>query len=233
VWSYGLLYPRLDEYFNSYNNREHPALDGMSPQEAYDLGMTQYDLPYDEIVYDRNFLTETMPETPRGKGRIVLNRGIKFHYTFYNSPKFQQAKLIGTSPETRFDPLDASKILAYVNGRWEEGYAPPSVYNMLKKCSYRDVMQMTEELGQRRRVHAGGYLLRAEDVANHLASASEDEERELQRKLDLEAFAKASKSRGLIPPEDSDNANQGPAEPEVHSPGAARPIVFERIRRGR
>jgi putative transposase len=233
VWCYSLLYPRLDEYLNGYNNREHPALDGLSPQEAYDLGMAQYDLPYDEIVYDRNFLTETMPETPRGKGRIVQNRGIKFHYTFYNSPKFQQAKLIGTSPETRFDPHDASTILAYVNGRWEEGYAPPSVYNMLKKCSHRDVMQMTEELRQRRRVHAGGYLLRAEDVANHLARASEDEERELQRKLDLEAFAKSARSRGLLPPEDSDNTEQGSVEPESHNASDSRPIVFERIRRSR
>ncbi|OLE55613.1 MAG: hypothetical protein AUG51_02315 [Acidobacteria bacterium 13_1_20CM_3_53_8] len=149
VWSYGLMYPRLGEYFHGYNNREHPALDGLSPQEAYDLGLKQYDLPYEEIIYDRNFLIETMPETKRGKGEIVRNRGIKYHYVFYNSPRFQQAKLIGTSPETRFDPYDASTILAYVNGRWEEGYAPPSLYNMLKKCSERDVKQMTEELRPR------------------------------------------------------------------------------------
>jgi transposase InsO family protein len=196
VWSYGLLYPKLDEYFHDYNNREHPALDGQSPQEAYEFAMKQYDLPYDEIVYDRNFLTETLLETPRGKGKIVPGRGIKFQYVFYNSPKFQQAKLIGQTFETRFDPYNAGSIWAFINRRWEEGCAPPSLYNLLRKCSANDVELMSEELRQRRRRHAGGFALRAEDVARHLASAAEDEERELQRKLDLEAFAK----RGVAAP---------------------------------
>ncbi|MDT5295091.1 MAG: putative transposase, partial [Acidobacteriota bacterium] len=184
VWNYGLLHKHLEEYFNGYNNREHPALDGLSPQEAYNAGMQQYGLPEEEIIYDRYFLFETMPETYRGRGRIVANRGIKFNYVFYNSPKLQQAKLIGTSPETRFDPYNAGILLAYVGRRWEEAYAPPSIYNILRNCSEKDIAYMTEELRQRRRRHAGGYLLRTEDVARYLATAAEDEERELQRRLD-------------------------------------------------
>jgi transposase InsO family protein len=233
VWSYGLLYPRLDEYFHGYNNREHPALDGLSPQEAYDLGMQHYDLPYDEIIYDRNFLVETMPETPRGKGRIVQSRGIKHHYVFYNAPKFQQAKLIGTTPETRYDPYDASTILAYVKGRWEEGYAPPSLYNMLKKCSERDIVQMTEELRQRRRAHAGGYMLRAEDVAKHLAKASEDEEKELQRKLDYEAFARSGQSAALVRGGDIGSAEPSTSETERLQTKPDSLMVFNKVRRNK
>jgi hypothetical protein len=195
--------------------------------------MKQYDLPYDEIVYDRNFLIETMPETPRGKGKIVQGRGIKFNYVFYNSPKFQQAKLIGKTAETRFDPYNAATILAYVNGRWEEGYAPPSLYNLLKKCSANDVAQMSEELRQRRRRYAGGFALRAEDVARHLAKATEDEERELQRKLDLAAFAKHGQVETPPVLEENVKGISVPVRTPEQKRSSDRPAVYPKIRRNR
>lgn len=229
IWNYGLLYEHLNSYFRGYNNREHPALNGLTPQEAFDAGMKQYELPYDEIIYDRNFMIETMPETPRGKGKIVLNRGVKFHYIFYNSVKFNRVKLVGTNVETRYDPYDASFIQAFVNGRWEEAVAPPSLYAMLKKCSEKDLMRMSEELRQRRRKHAGGFALRAEDVATYLADAEEDEEREYQRKLDAEAFKKSGGGTHSQELETADGTTQITSSKSRHELDQLR--VYQKIRR--
>jgi hypothetical protein len=102
---------------------------------------------------------------------------------------------------------------------------------MLKKCSEKDIAQMSEVLRQRRRVHASGYALRAEDIAEHLANATEDEERAIQRKLNLEAFTKNSPG-GILTPASSDVEMQPAATGKLEEEyDQNQPLIYQRIRR--
>ncbi|MGL6344896.1 MAG: integrase catalytic domain-containing protein, partial [Waterburya sp.] len=69
VWELDELY----NYFVSgycygvYDRKEHPALEGMSPQQTFEFGITKTgSRPHQTIKYDEQFKILTLPSTPKG-----------------------------------------------------------------------------------------------------------------------------------------------------------------------
>ena len=64
----------------------------------------------------------------------------------------RDATVEGTQVNVRYDPFDVSVGYAYIKGLWRTCHCP---YTEFAGCSERELQQLSEELRQRNRLHAG------------------------------------------------------------------------------
>ncbi len=94
LWTLGLFYLYLNEYaYEVYDTIEHPALEGQSPREAFNWGISQYGTrDHRRIPYDETFRILTLPTTNRGKAKVQPSKGIKIYHKYYWSTAFREER---------------------------------------------------------------------------------------------------------------------------------------------
>ncbi len=96
----------------------------------------------------------------------------------------RDAEIENSMVKVRFDPHDASKVLAYINGQWVSCISPH--HHILQGRSERYILIAAMELRQRNKRHGQNFNVRAEDLARSIVSL-EAKEAELQALADAEA----------------------------------------------
>jgi putative transposase len=194
AWDFLMLDEHLGRYFyEQYDTREHSSL-GRSPLETYEAAIVKFNLPYDSIEYDEDFIMDTLPSTRSGKATIVKQRGIKLHGIFYNSKLFRNSVLHGNKVRVHYDPYNMAIAYAYVGNQWIVCYAPPRIYLLLKDRSEREMRLIFEEERQKNRAYGRKFTERAKQLALEHAEREQSEKVRMQRDRD-EELRKIAKSK--------------------------------------
>ncbi len=183
----GSFYNALHRYNNEYYaHKEHPALGGMTPDEAYHQSLAVYGArDHRLIVYDEAFILDILPTTEKGTAKVQPGKGVKINYLYYWTEEFRRQHLEGTSVPVRFDPWNIGIAYAYTKKLgWVECR---SEYNsILRGRTQRELLLASEELRRRRREHRKNYTVSARRLADFLASIDSEETLEMQRFHDIE-----------------------------------------------
>ncbi|WP_190985256.1 DDE-type integrase/transposase/recombinase [Coleofasciculus sp. FACHB-SPT36] len=119
IWNLEELYDYLafGYAYGVYDRAEHPALEGMSPQQAFELGLAKTGhRPHQYIKYDEQFKILTLPTNNKGTAKVIPGKGIRINYQDYWSNEFYSVE--NQSVPVRYDPLDYGVAYAYVNNHW-------------------------------------------------------------------------------------------------------------------
>lgn len=146
VWTLPHLNIILQIYFfDVYDRLEGRGLMA-SPREVYEASMLRHGhRPHNLITYDDIFKINTCPSTLKGRARVQPD-GVKINYFYYNSPTLQQK--LGQSVPVRYDPMDANRAFAQVDGKWER--LKTRHEHVLTNRTEREVELASEELRTRR-----------------------------------------------------------------------------------
>ena len=159
---------------------------------------------------DLKFLMQTLPTPERGeKVQVTYRKGIKVHYEFYWSKKFDDGEVVGTEVEVRYDPFDISRVFAFVKGEWTPCDA--AHFLALRHHSVRELQLISDELRKRRSASAQQYPITIKHIAEFLASVEAEEQLGIQRLCDAE-------SRDILQAIDVSYAAQFPLFQALSSP---------------
>jgi putative transposase len=240
VWNLPLLEEEAEKYFyEEYDNREHSAL-GQSPREAFDDAMEKYDVPYQEIKYDENFVIDILPSTKKGTAKAVRGRGVKIEYVFYNNSRvFKAANVYGKQVKVRLDPWNRAITYGYINGRWVTLQAPPDLFYKLQNLSHRELRALSEELRRTKSMYGKNFNVRMMEMAEKHAPREVLEKTEKQRQRDDEKREAAKRTGRHLSVEDfmakpaqkEPQMNHDPEEPSGAVPSKAGLKTFGTLRR--
>ena len=119
VWNLPALQMAADHYFGiTYDGNHHGGL-GMKPCEAYAQGIAQWgERKHMRWVFNAALEILTMPSPKNPTPMVVPGRGVKINYEYFWSPVFRSGKVEGKRVPVRYDPYDASRAWAHVDGKW-------------------------------------------------------------------------------------------------------------------
>jgi transposase InsO family protein len=187
TWTLSAFYRRLCQWcYDVYDNKYHSTIE-RTPHEEYDAGITLSGVcPYRDVEYNLKFLMQTLPTPERGeKVQVTYRKGVKVHYEFYWSKKFDDGEVIGTEVEVRYDPFDISRVFAFVKGEWTQCDA--AHFLALRNHSVRELQLISDELRKRRSVSAQQYPITIKHIAEFLASVEAEEQFGIQQLCDAES----------------------------------------------
>jgi hypothetical protein len=186
VWELDELY----EYFafgycyGVYDQKEHPALEGFSPQKAFEFGLTKTGYrSHQTIKYDDQFKILTSPSTQKGTAKVIPGTGVRINYSDYWSDDFYTVE--NQSVPIRYDPLDYGTAYAYVGNRWVKCIS--NYYAKFQGYSERSVNIATTILRRKRQLHNQNTYINANEIVYLLEHAEEHEELMLQLRRDRSA----------------------------------------------
>jgi len=212
TWTLAALHERLSDYlFEVYDTIEHPAL-GQSPRESFRMGFEASGFRMERMIpYDQEFLMATLPTTPKGSAKVTPGRGVKIHYIYYWSSRFQDPAVENRQVPIRYDPFDAGTVYALVERQWVQCHS--EYHAVLHGHSEKELMIASKELHRRRQCHSQGVAITAGKLADFLQSVEADELLMAQRLRDQEAQATRRVPAAIrpAPPPDSDKFRIDPA----------------------
>lgn len=173
--------------YGFYDQKEHPALEGLSPEQMMASGLLNSgSRPHQRIVYDEQFIILTLPSTSKGTAKVQPVSGVRINYLDYwsvETSKFRQASVEGKQVPVRYDPFDWGVAYAYVEGLWVRCVA--SNYAKHQGYSERQVMIASEILKRKRKLYETSIRNDANGIIEILQSAEKYEELALQCQQDL------------------------------------------------
>jgi transposase InsO family protein len=119
VWELDELYDyfAFGYCYRVYDQKEHPALEGFSPQKAFEFGLAKTGYrSHQSIKYDDQFKILTSPSTLKGTAKVIPGTGVRINYSDYWSEDFYSIE--NQSVPVRYDPLDYGTAYAYVGNCW-------------------------------------------------------------------------------------------------------------------
>lgn len=145
------LHALLERFFyDFYDRRPHPALDGMSPRDKWLKGITMSgERPSRYVPDDEAFRISTLPTTRKGTCKVVPGKGIKIRHVWYWCNDFARPGVEGTEIPVKLEPWDISVAYAYIDGEWVQAISAYAL--ILRNRSERQLMFATEEI---RKAHA-------------------------------------------------------------------------------
>lgn len=182
VWELDELY----DYFVSgycygvYDRKEHAALEGMSPQQAFEFGMAKTgSRPHQTIRYDEQFKILTLPSTKKGTAKVQPSKGVRINRTDYWSDEFYAVE--NKDIPIRYDPFDYGTAYAYVNNRWIRCIS--NYYTKLQGYSERAIKIATTLIHRKKQLHNQKVYASVGEIVHLLKNAEqyEDVQRQLQR----------------------------------------------------
>ena len=206
VWELDELY----EYFavgycyGVYDQKEHPALEGFSPQKAFEFGLTKTGYrSHQTIKYDDQFKILTSPSTQKGTAKVIPGTGVRINYSDYWSDDFYTVE--NQSVPIRYDPLDYGTAYAYVGNHWVKCIS--NYYAKFQGYSERAVNIATTILRRKRQLHNQNTYINANEIVYLLEHAEEHEELMLQLRRDRSAQRVHSLIEGKLDPTPLYSAN--------------------------
>lgn len=190
VWTLDELYDYFANgyCYGAYDKRKHPALEGLSPGEAFAAGLAHSgSRPHQTIKYDEQFRILTLPSTPKGTAKVQPGTGVRIKNLDYWSidDSFLRPDIEGFQVPVRYEPFDRGTAYAHVTGQWVRCISKH--YGKFQGHSEREMMIATTILRRKRQLHAKGMAEDATELAELLKNAEEHEELLLQRQRDLAA----------------------------------------------
>ncbi|BBD60838.1 integrase, catalytic region [Nostoc sp. HK-01] len=188
VWTLDEFY----EYFANgycygvYKERKHPALEGLSPGEAFAMGLAHSgSRPHQKIAYDEQFRILTLPSTSKGTAKVQPGTGVRINCQDYWSidDSFLLPDIEGKQVPIRYDPFDYGTAYAYVQGQWIRCISKH--YNKFQGHSEREVMIANTIAARKRQLHKKDIASGIESIAILLKNAESHEELLLQHQRDL------------------------------------------------
>ncbi|WP_353054829.1 Mu transposase C-terminal domain-containing protein [Bacillus thuringiensis] len=195
VWTLEALYEALEGWISAvYSDNVHPALEGQTPDEAFNEGIHRTgERKLEFITYDENFIITTLPSTRSGVAKVNSRTGVKVNYINYWNPAFNSPVLENQSVPVRYDPFDMGMAYAYVNKKWIT--CTSEYYHVLKGKTERELKLAMEEIKKRKQNHAKGYTVTAKKIAEFINNIEEKEKlmaenmkRKLSSKMDQNEF---------------------------------------------
>ena len=180
VWELAELY----EYFVSgycygvYDQKEHPALEGMSPQQAFEFGIAQTgSRPHQSINYDDQFKILTLPSTKKGTAKVQPSTGVRINRIDYWSDEFYSVE--NKEIPIRYDPFDYGIAYAYVNNGWIQ--CKSRYYLKFQGYSEKATKLATTLIHRKKQLHKQRAYASVSEIVHLLKNAEEYEE--LQQQL--------------------------------------------------
>jgi len=190
VWTLDEFYDYFANGFcyGFYDQRKHPAQEGLSPREAFAAGLAHSgSRPHQTIKSDEQFQILTLPSTPKGTAKVQPGTGVRIKGLDYWSKddSFLRPDVEGFQVPVRYEPFDRGTAYAYVGKQWVECISKH--HGKFQGHSEREVMIATTILNRKRQLHAKGITASVEEIAWLLKNAEAEEELLLQRRRDLAA----------------------------------------------
>ncbi len=186
VWYLDELYDYLafGYAYGVYDKAEHPALEGMSPQEAFELGLAKTGhRPHQYIKYDEQFKILTLPTNSKGTAKVIPGKGIRINYQDYWTDEFYSVE--EQSVPVRYDPLDYGVAYAYINNHWVKCVS--NYYMKFQGYSEKAVGIATTICRQKRQRYNQSQYVGAKEIVDLLSNAEQHEELILQIRQDQSA----------------------------------------------
>jgi putative transposase len=186
VWDFKSLDETLKEFlYEVYDTNRHPAL-GMSPRNAYVLGMQGSPRLKSLIAYNQDFLMTTAPSTQKGTAKVYPGRGVTINYFLYWSEAFRDPRVEGRNVPVRYDPWNAAIAWAYVQGQWVKCHS--QYYGILEGRSEKEIQIATKLLRDQMKSHGQHRMtITASKLASFLDKTKQHESLLIQRQRDIEA----------------------------------------------
>ena len=186
VWELDSLYNYFifGYCYGVYDQQKHPALEGLSPQQAFELGLAKTgSRPHQNIKYDDQFKILTLPSTSKGTAKVIPSKGVRINYQDYWSDEFYGVE--NQAVPVRYDPLDYGIAYAYVGNHWVECIS--SHYAKFQGYSERAIKIATTIIRRKRQLHNQSSHVSTHELVNLLKNAEEHEELLLQLQRDRSA----------------------------------------------
>jgi transposase InsO family protein len=119
VWSLGPAYEQLCDWaYNRHAKQLHSTLKE-TPQSLYarTLDLTGH-RNHRMISYNEDFRVMTLPTTPRGTAKNILNKGVRINNEYYRHPTLNERSLLEKELPVKYDPYDYSTAWVYVGDNW-------------------------------------------------------------------------------------------------------------------
>lgn len=190
VWTLDELYDYfVNGYcYGAYDQKEHPALEGFSPHDAFHDGLAHSgSRAHQKIIYDEQFQILTLPSTPKGTAKVQPGTGVRINHQDYWSvdESFLRPDIESQQVPVRYDPFDYGIAYAYVHGYWVRCIS--NHYNKFCGHSEREIMVATEILRQKKYLFRQKTISKPGEIAQLLKNAEQYEELRLQSQRDLAA----------------------------------------------
>jgi transposase InsO family protein len=170
--------------YGVYDKVEHPALEGMSPQEAFELGLAKTGYrPHQYIKYDEQFKILTLPANEKGTAKVIPGKGVKINYQNYWTDEFYSVE--NQSVSVRYDPLDYGVAYAYVNNHWVKCLS--NYYMKFQGYSEKAIAIATTICRRKRQIYNHNQYVGAKEIVDLLNHAEEHEDLMLQIRRDQSA----------------------------------------------
>ncbi|PSF37983.1 integrase [Aphanothece hegewaldii CCALA 016] len=186
IWNLEELYDYLafGYAYGVYDRTEHPALEGMSPQEAFELGLAKTGhRPHQYIKYDEQFKILTLPTNNKGTAKVIPGKGIRINYQDYWTDEFYSVE--NKSIPIRYDPLDYGVAYAYVNNHWIKCLS--NYYMKFQGFSEKAISIATTVCRRKQQNYNQSQYVGAKEIIDLLNNAEEHEELMLQLRRDQSA----------------------------------------------
>ena len=200
VWTLDELYKAIYGYIEEhYENKEHPSL-GLSPREAFKLGMAQYGARSHTVIQDEaNFRIYSLPTTKHEVATVRTNSTIVVGHIVYTGPMLKDVRFHRKRVYVRYDPFDISYIYVYLHDKWVECHSTHKA--AFKSVSEQELRIATEELRTQRRNTNRRLRINAESLARYfidnvrsvedkLLAAKREHQQEEKKALSLVGVAK-------------------------------------------
>ena len=197
VWTLADFDAALCEWaYSVYDQLSQSGL-GMSPREAFRLGMEKYgDRPHTLIPFDQTFYYLTLPSTRKGVAKIDPQKGVKIHYIYYYCPAFGRPENAGKSVPVRYDPFDLNAAYAYIDHHWESLQTQGRESFMHRSC--REIAIAAREIRAQHRAQGRKYVTLDANTLGAYIVSNESKELMLIRDRDSEIRKVNSRVRGEV-----------------------------------
>lgn len=185
VWTLERFDEGLNKYLEEVFHVSHHAGLGMSPNEAWALGIRSHGERFNRLVpYDESFIAQSCPAVHRGQVKVTP-AGVKINYRWFKCDAFLQPGVLDTKVFARYDPFNAGLAYAFVQERWQTCYSEH--YSIFSHYSERAIWLATERLKLVVRSPGRNMGINAETLALFLQGREADEELANQLRNDEEA----------------------------------------------
>lgn len=218
VWTLEHFDVGFQRYLDEVLHKNHHQGIGMSPDEAWALGMRSFGtrdhlaIPYDDV-----FIAQSCPAVTRGTAKVT-SAGIKIKGRWFKSEALAGPGIVGTKVHARYDPFNAGIAYAFIHGQWHRCFS--QYFASYAGLSEKAIWLATEHLRLVDRNSGRQASINAERLAVHLMTV-EQEEVALQQQRDLEASLHRARINAALP--DAPSAASGHAEHVTVKP-EARPV---------
>lgn len=214
IWKLDELYDyfAFGYCYGAYDQKEHPALEGFSPQQAFEFGLAKTGYRSHQIIkYDDQFKILTSPSTPKGTAKVIPGTGVRINYSDYWSNEFYSVE--NQSVPIRYDPSDYGIAYAYVGNRWVTCIS--NYYTKFQGYSERAINIATIIIRRKRQIHNQNTYVNPNEIVALLEDAEEHEELMLQLRRDWSVKRVNSLIEGKLDANLFDSANNNSSTPRI------------------